>query len=555
MTGRYIIRGLMMTAFGALSLTVLLQGAIDPPPVAEAALRKDAAAVRALIKQGAEVNAPHGDGMTALHWAASHGDADLVQTLLTAGANVKAQARINAYTPLFLASQHGHADVVDRLLKAHANPNAVSSTGSTPLMLAAASGHVDAVKLLLAAGANVNAKETGRGQTALMYAAAYNRAPAIKMLTELGADPNATASVRDLFKEQEGFGRGDGSNRRGLIPGVDRNYSYSELVGYEGGLAPLHLAARQGHADAVAALLAAGANVNQVSAGDKTSPLLIATINGHFDLAKSLLDHGADPNLSAENGVRPIFAAVACQWAVVAVYPQPKAHLQQKLSYLDVMKAMLDRGADPNVRLKKKVWYSEYNHDDSNMDETGATPLWRAAYAGDVDAIRLLVSYGADPNLATMTLPAGRRYGYLTQGDGTDHTGLAPVPAGAPSVTPLLSAAGVGHGRGAGSTTHHSLKGWLPAVQYLVDELGADVNWRDAGGDTALHYAAARGDNEMIGYLISKGANAKVVNRAGQTIADMANGPTERGVRPFPDTLALLATMGITPNYKCTLCS
>jgi ankyrin repeat protein len=336
---------------------------------------------------------------------------------------------------------------------------------------------------------------------------------------------------------------------------VDRNYSYSELVGYEGGLTPLHFAARQGYGDAVSALLAAGANLNQPTAGDHSTPLLVATINGHFDLAMSMLDRGADPNLGAENGVRPLFAAVACEWAVVAVYPQPKAHLQQKTSYLDLMKALLDKGADPNVRLTKKVWYSEYNHDDSNMDETGATPLWRAAYAGDVDGMRLLVSRGADPGIATMALAAARRNGYLTQGDGTDRSGLPPVPAGGSSVTPLLAAAGVGHGRGAGSTTHHSLKGWLPAVKYLVDELGADVNWRDVGGDTALHYAAARGDNEMILYLIAKGANPKVVNRAGQTIADMANGPTERGVRPFPDTLALLSTLGVTPNYKCTLCT
>jgi ankyrin repeat protein len=382
----------------------------------------------------------------------------------------------------------------------------------------------------------------------------------VTALAKRGADLNATAAVRDLYensRQDEGFGRGDANRRAGRRgqPGVDRNYAYSELVGYEGGLAPLHFAARQGYFDAAKALLSAGADINRVTAGDHSSPLLVAIINGHFDLAKYLLDRGANPNLQAENGVAPIYAVVACQWASVAVYPQPRAYLQQKIGYLELMKALHTKGADPDSRLRKKVWYSEYNHDDSNMDETGATPFWRAAYAGDVDAMRLLVSFGADPNIATMVLPVGRRNGYITQGDGKDHSGRPIYSAGAPSVTPLLAAAGVGHGRGAGSTDHHSLAGWLPAVKYLVDELGADVNWQDAGGDSALHYAAARGDNEMIVYLVSKGANVKVVNRAGQTVADMANGPTERGVRPFPETLALLEKLGVKPNYKCTLCT
>lgn len=555
----YVLFGICAVSLCSLPYSPILNGAANSSPVADAALLNDANAVRHLIKEGANVNAPQGDGMTALHWAATHGDVNMTRALVSAGASVTAVTRINAYTPLFMASESGNAAVIGVLLEAGANANAVSTTGSTPLMLAAASGQVDAVKRLLDAGAEVNTKETGRGQTATMYAAAYNHASVIAALAQQGADLNATAAVRDLYavsRQDEGFGRGDANRRAGRrgLPGVDRNYSYSELVGYEGGLTALHFAARQGHLEAVNALLAAGADINRVSAGDGSSVLLVAAINGHFDLAKRILAKGADPNLAAENGVTPIYAVVACQWASVAVYPQPRAYLQQTTGYLELMTALLDKGADPNSRLRKKVWYSEYNHDDSNMDESGATPFWRASYAGDVDAMRLLVAHGADPNIATMVLPVGRRNGYITQGDGKDHSGLPPYPAGAPSVTPLLAAAGVGHGRGAGSTDHHSLAGWLPAVKYLVDQLGADVNWRDEGGDSALHYAAARGDNEMILYLVSKGAKVTLVNRAGQTVADMANGPTERGVRPFPDTLALLAKMGVNPQYKCTLC-
>jgi ankyrin repeat protein len=539
--------------------------------LADAAWRDNRQEVLDLIKQGADVNQAQGDGMTALHWAASHGEADLVQTLIYAGANVKATTRINGYTPLFLASEYGHTAVIEALIKAHANPNAVSTVGSTPLMLAAASGRVEAVKALLDAQADVNARESGQGESPLMFAAAYNRGEVIRVLAQRGADLNATAAVRDLYAvtRDGGIGRAAGKGpggrlasgggrqtdpKKAQIPGVDRPYQFAELVGYEGGLTPMLFAAREGHLDAVRALIDAGANVNGVSAGDKTSALLIASINGQFDLAKLLLDKGADPNLAAENGVAPLYAVEACQWAALAFYPQPRAYLQQTVSYLDLMKGMLDNGADPNLRLMKKVWYSEYNHDESQIDESGATVFWRAAYAGDVDAMRLLVAHGADPNVGTIAKSKRRGQGYVTE-QGKDLSGLPAVIEGGVSISPLVAAAGVGYGRGAGTTHTHSLAGWMPAVQYLVEEIGADVNARDDGGDSPLHYAAARGDNEMIQYLIAKGANVKAVNRVGQSVADLANGPTERGVRPFPETLKLLEQLGVKPNFKCTLCS
>src|SRR5262249_32437961 len=149
-----------------------------------------------------------------------------------------------------------------------------------------------------------------------------------------------------------------GRGRGNQIAGVDRNYQLNELVAAQGGLTPLLFAAREGHTAAVDALLAAGADVNQVSAGDRTSPLLIATINGHVDLAMHLLDEGADPALAAENNATPLFGAINCEWAPKALYPQPRAYVNQKTTYLELMTALLGKGADPNVRLNKKVWYS-----------------------------------------------------------------------------------------------------------------------------------------------------------------------------------------------------
>jgi ankyrin repeat protein len=202
----------------------------------------------------------------------------------------------------------------------------------------------------------------------------------------------------------------------------------------------------------------------------------------------------------------------------------------------------------------RKVWYSGYNFDLSGVDEIGATAFWRAAYASDVDAMKLLVANGADPNIRTMK-PAGRpRTGDGGRESTKDVSGLAPIPVGGPGVTPLQAAAGVGYGEGFAANSHRFAPiGMMAAVKYLVEDLGVDVNAVDHEGNTALHHAAARGDNEMILYLVSKGANVKAVNREGNNIADMANGPVQR-IEPFPQTLALLEKMGVKNQNKCVSC-
>jgi uncharacterized protein len=336
---------------------------------------------------------------------------------------------------------------------------------------------------------------------------------------------------------------------------VSRPYTYAELINGQGGLTPLHFAVRQGDAASAVALLDAGATIDTQSGGDNTSPLLMAVINGQFDLAAVLLDRGANPSLASDNGVTPIYAALNVQWAPRALYPQPRAYLQQKLTYLDLMKKLLDKGVDPNVRLLKKVWYQEYNFPLLGVDELGATPFWRAAYASDVDAMKLLVSYGGDPNIPTLK-PAGRPRTGDAGGRETidDVSGLPPVPISGPGIPALQAAAGVGFGEGyAGNSHRNAPSGWLPAVKYLVDELHADVNGRDHEGNTALHHAAARGDNEMIEFLVSRGADVKAVNRAGETTADMANSPVQR-IEPFPATIALLEKLGAKNNHRCKAC-
>jgi ankyrin repeat protein len=562
----------------AIALSTFLHAASSDGvvPVVGAAMRGDRDGVRRMLREGADVNSAEGDGMTALHWAASRGDGPLAEMLLYAGANLKATTRLGAYTPLLLAAKAGDAAMIATLAKSGADVKGSTSTGVTALMLAAASGRADAVSALIERGADVNARENVTQQTALMFAAAANRVEAIQVLVRHRAELAAVTKVVDLTAfsrelqdesrrfQQQGGARpaeeqrtGDQPNasqqRRPQVPGVDRQYLYNELVGHTGGLAALHLAARQGHLDAVRTLADAGADLNQRT-GDQTTPLLIAIINGHFDVAEYLVDRGANVTLASENGVTPLYAVLNVQWAPKALYPQPRAYLQQKLGHLDLMKLLLEKGADANVRLRKKVWYSGYNFDLSGVDELGATPFWRAAYAADVDAMKLLAAHGADPHIPTIK-PAGRpRTGDGGRESTKDVSGLPPVPVGGPGVPPLQAAAGVGYGEGFAANSHRFAPGgMMAAVKYLVEELGADVNQLDHEGNSALHHAAARGDNEMILYLVSKGANVKIVNREGHNVADMANGPVQR-IEPFPETLALLEKLGVKHQNKCVSC-
>jgi ankyrin repeat protein len=583
-------------------------------PVADAAMRGDTEAVRTLLKEGADVNAAQGDGMTALHWSALNGDLKMMNVLLYAGATTEALTRLGAYTPLHLASSRGHAAVVTRLLEAGAKPAVATSTGVQPLHLAAQSGSAEAVNALLAKGADVNARDDVYGRTPLVFAASEGRVDAIKALIAKGADVKSATKVID-YRERSAAdnqsrqardrivtattgratnsninlndpppqgaaaaagaagrgaapaGRGGAGGRGaydpndpaaqaaaagrggrggGGIPGGPRPASDIEQIGRQGGFTALHYASRDGYTAAAIALLDAGLEVNTPTEGDKSTPMTIAAINGQYDLVMAFLERGGNPNLTNDDGVAPLFAVLNNEWALRTWYPQPTAGAQQKLSYLQLMEALLKGGADPNARTVSHIWYAAYNTGRMGVEFTGATPFWRAAYALDVDAMRLLVKYGADPNIATMSYGAAKRP--------NDPSGLPAVPPGGPHVPPFHAASGVGYGTSRVAQQHrHVPDGWMPAAKYFVEELGVDINMRDAEGFTALHHAAARGDNEMIKYLVSKGADVMAVNRAGQTTVDMANSPEQR-TQPFPDTIKLLEGMGAKNNHNCRAC-
>jgi len=551
-----LIVGLTISLIGIACLAAMSLASGDDVRVANAAMKGDKEAVRALLKQAADVNAAQGDGMTALHWAAMNRDAEMAQILLYAGANVRAATRIGGYSPLFMAAKSGSPAVVTLLLKAGADAKHKAGDGLTPLMMASMAGDKESVRLLIEHGADVNGKETENGQTPLIFAASFDRPDVIEELIKHGADVNVGTPVRPPAalrttvvppvpgqpqQQQQQQPQQDPNSRGGGNP--------------RGGLTPLMYAARDGNTAAVRTLVKSGAKLNLGSA-DKSTALLLATINGHFDVAKYLVENHADVNMTSADGAAPLYSVVHTQWSRQSFHPQPSIKWEQT-TYLDLMKMMLDEGADPNARLTKTLWYSSYGYVYAAASEIGTTAFFKCAEVADIDGMKLLLSRGADPT--------------LTNKDG---------------VNAVLIASGAGtHGNDDVLAAY----GRLAAVRYLVEELHFDVNSADnettfrgeiarqgpppdpnqpqqqpqqqpnpfggmsAGGFTALHNAASRGDNEMILYLVSHGADVNATTKTGITIVDMANGPRQR-VQPYPDTIALLEMLGARNSHKCVSC-
>ena len=576
-------------------LSAALACAASDSRLSEAAMQGNKDQVRALLKDRVDIDGPQGDGSTALHWAAFHDDAEMVKMLLAAGANVKVQSREGGITPLFMACTNGDAAIIEMLLKAGADPNAANANGTTVLMTAAASGSAEAVKALIAHHAGVNARESVHGQTALMFAAALNRAAVIQVLLASGAQANLASKVTPVARvrfDQDGnivddrpgaaggggrAGRG-GRGGRGAAPVApaapmsaaaqdkadeaadaaataeaakaandqaraeldalahalqlkSANYLLAKpkaLAGdvaaraprrtgaeFMGGMTALLFAAREGHMDAVRALVEGGADLNAVN-GDKISPLVMTLMNGHYDVAQYLVDRGADPNLASVAGLTALYALIDVQWAPHAWFPQPNIE-QEKTGYLDLMKSLIAHKANVNAPVSEKLWFRSFTNDYTWVDPAGATPFWRAAQSSDIAAMKLLVANGANPKIATKA------------GD-----------------TPLMAAAGIGW---AANWSVNAPVPLVEAVKYCVEQ-GIDVNAVDNRGYTALHGAAYLGDNDMVNYLISKGAKIGARSKAGDTVADMANGPTRFG-QPHPETVALLEKLGSANSHNC----
>jgi uncharacterized protein len=552
----------------ALFVTVLLNAA-GPSEVADAVMRGDQAAVEKLVRQHADVNVAQADGATALHWAVFQSDKTMVDLLLRAGANPKAANR-DGSTPLWLASINGNAEIIAALLKAGADANEQLPLGRTPLMVAARTGNVDAIKVLLDHGADVNAKDALRGTTPLMWAADEGHAAAIQLLIQRGADFKAQSDAaergrgpalgksNDPRKQVEALGKAlaagistpqiGATGTTSLIPkvpdapgaargkgksagataaeGLDQADDAAFLFGFSrkpppkdgGGLTPLVYAVRSNDLDSVKALLAAGADINQVT-GYGWSPLLVATQNRYYQLAAYLLEHGADVNLANKGGWTPLYLATDNRNIEGGDYPVRKGDMD----HLDFIKLCLDKGANVNARMKdstetRTVFTNQW------LDENGATAFLRASQSGDLVLMKLLLAHGADPKIATEL-----------------------------HVTALQVAAGIGWVEGI--TYEWSPAATFEAVKMLLD-LGLDANAQADTGRTALHGAAHKGRSDVVQILVDHGARLDVRdygntdNRGSKELAvhtwlpvDYADGLVRVGVQsaiPHPETGLLI---------------
>ena len=521
-----------LVVVAAASAGVTLVATAAAATLVDAAEQDDRAAALRLLAQGANPNTPGPDGTTAIMWAASNDDLELVGALIKAGADVGAKNQFGT-SALTEAAIVGSAPVIGALLQAGADPNTANPEGETPLMAVARSGHVEAARRLLAAGADINVKEAFGGQSALMWAAAQSQAEMVGFLASHGADLNARGVVHQWERKVITEPRPKDMNK--------------------GGFTPLLYAAREGCVECARRLMAAGADPD-LEDPDRVTPLNMALLNLHFGLAAYLIQAGADVDKWDFFGRSPLYMAADVSTLPVkgngamAVIPS-----EDKVTALDVASMLLDKGANPNLQLKRRPPYRDVPQDrgGDTILAQGATALLRAARAGDAPLVDLLLKHGA-----LVDLPSKE------------------------GVTPLMAAAGVDFGTRVTRGRNRTSEGVLATLRLLVDA-GADINARmvaepraavvggasqraaAAGGrgrtsqvpsasavpdQTALHGAAERGFTAVVKFLADNGADVEAKDANGRTALDLAKGIGVPGVRqaardPFPETVALLESL------------
>jgi len=456
-----LTRQVRRLVFGACLLLPVAAWALLPELV-ESEQRAEALAA---VARGVDVNERSVDGTTALHWAVYHNDQELVAQLVANGADVNA---VNDYgtTPVATAALDGNAMLLQLLLAAGAEPDARNADNETALMLAARTGSLEAARLLLAHGADVSVAESVGGQTALMWASAHGHAAMVQLLLEAGAEVDARSTFHDWQR---------------IVTAEPRIKTL-----YSGGFTPLLYAAREGCRDCALALLDAGASIDMSDPWGVT-PLVLALLNMNFDTAALLTERGADVNRWDWWGRTPLYAAIDLN--TLPTGSRPDLPSTDTLRGLDLARMLLERGADPDIRLKKEPPARGGTGDRGQLEGStdgyvlavGATALHRAAKTSDDAALALLAEHGANVNMPNQVW----------------------------GITPLLAAAGVGHmlgnfsevpARGAYKTDAQAL-----ASVKLLQQAGADILARDKRGYTAAHGAAEMNWTATLRYLYEQG--------------------------------------------------
>lgn len=475
-----------------------------------AAAENDAATVRALLDEGVAVSTPRADGATAMLWAAHWDNLNVVDLLLEAGADVNA-ADDHGVTPLERAAENAGVAMVVRLLRAGADANTAQASGLTPLMTAARTGSTEVVDALLAHGANVNAATTETGSTALMWAVTEPHPEIVNQLLDAGADAHA-------------------STRKGFTP--------------------LLFAAGNGDIAMAEQLIAAGVDVDE-RGSDGTQALPYAIAAGQDEFAIFLLEQGADPDGSMA-GIHALHAAAGNVSTWLSDWSRTHGRGGRYLSggfgrntlppgrRLPLVRALLERGADPNVRITTSAMFMNYIGYPTKGafepfacgtgDLRGASPLWVAAHTANGSSYRSATGRAEDHAEIITTLLAAGADQRLATDDGT---------------TPFMAAAGLGlptfrprEPRGIRSPSAEA------AVRVLLDA-GAEINGVNEADFTALHGAAFRGLNEVIEYLVAQGADIDARDFRGRTAYRMAEGSKQSfQFQAWPETAELLAFLG-----------
>lgn len=474
------IRSCMRRSAITLALAATMAVPVQATPLLDSIRDGDWVSASALVKDGRDINVAESNGTTPLHWAVHYGTLDLARQLLDAGADVNASNHYGS-TPIMEAAVLADYGMMKLLLESGADPNTRNPDGQTPLMVVARSNQVDTARLLLEHGADVNARENWKQQNAVIWAAAQSQAGMLAVLLQAGADPNSRSMI----------------NPRERQISQERRFQWRPA----GGMTALVYAAREGCLDCVRLLVEAGADLDAGDA-ENVTPLLTAVINMHFDAAKYLVEAGANVNKWSLRGENPIYSAVDVNTLPHGGYPDRPS--TDETSSLDMIRILLQAGANPNLQLKLQPMYRHIKDDRGadRMLNIGATPLLRAAKGHDIPAIELLLKHGARPDLANR--------------DG---------------VTPLMAAAGLSASsidtRGdyatplAGQNAKRS-------IEVLLAN-GSDIHLTDRNGRSALHGAAGWGWDEAVEYLVQLGADLMARDNNGLTPLDVALGRTGNG--------------------------
>lgn len=493
----------LCVAVAVLSATVA--GAGDSP-LTTAVKNGDVAAVRALIKARADVNAREGDGSTPLLWAVYASDIDIVRALVDARADVEAP---NAFgiTPLLQASRTGDAEIMSVLIKAGADPNRAHKDGETPLMAAARTGSVPAVTLLLEQQVDVNAAEGIQKTTALMRAAAEGHTDAVGLLLAAGADPN----------------------RQGHVTALTARTINSDHP--TGGFTALMWAARNGHEDTVRRLVTGGANLN-LKNGDNASAAMIAIYNDRFDLAAELLKLGSDPNDGS------LYVAVEMRESTTDQFAFDGSRLRPNhpntLTALDLIKLLLEKGADPNKTFTGQLHSASM----PNNERFDNTPFFRAAITADVEALKVLIAGGADIDqspaagggpVGADTVAADADAAPIARGRGNPNAGRTAAMVSVTGGRGPQMTGGPGYIR-SGPVPYREPGSRKPEdALALLLKAGANPNAKGPDGSTLLHQVAQAGNVTMLRALADAKVDFLQTNRDGLTALDVVEGRRPAG--------------------------